>query len=138
MSESRGATQNCVERGVPVDAGARRMKIAAMVLLGLGISFYLMFALGEAASGEAGAAAHLLPALLLGALMYAAWKRPLAAGIILLILSVPLGLLYAYLAIGSVGVATGTAWSVQIVLPAWVAGGLLLAVGRRTRPLSPR
>lgn len=138
MFERRGATQDCVERGVPVNASARRMKIAAMVLLGLGIAFYLMLALGETASGEAGGAAHLLPALLLGALMYAAWKRPLAAGITVLVLSVPLGVLYAYLAIGSVGVATGIAWSVQIVLPAWVAGGLLLAVGRRTRPISPR
>lgn len=115
-------------------ARARRMKIAAMVLLGLGIAFYLMFALGETASGDVGGVAHLLPALLLGALMYVAWKRPLPAGIALLVLSVPLGVLYAYLAIGGVGVTTGIAWSLQIVLPAWVAAGLLVAVGRPTRP----
>lgn len=112
--------------------------MAAMVLLGLGIAFFLMFAVGETASGEAGGVVHLLPALLLGALMYVAWKRPLPAGVALLALSVPLGVLYVYLAISGVGVATGIAWSLQVVLPAWVTGGLLVAVGRRARPYLPR
>lgn len=111
-----------------MDEGARRAKIAALVLLGLGVVFYLMFTVGEIAGGDVSGIQHLPPALALVGLLWLAWKRPRGAGIVLLVLAVPLGI--AYLVVLVVR-DLPLVWAVQIALPPVVAGLLLLRAGRR-------
>ena len=77
-----------------MDEGARRAKIAALVLLGLGIAFSLLFTIGEMAGGDVAGIQHLPPAVVLVGLVWLAWKRPTVAGIVLLMLAVPLGTAY--------------------------------------------
>ena len=80
---------------------ARLAKIAALLLTGLGLGFFLLFAVGELVGGEISGVQHLPPAALLGALLWLGWKRPRTAGIImLLVLAVPLAVGFA------VGIAT--------------------------------
>lgn len=106
---------------------ARRSKLAALVLLGLGVAFYLMFAVGEAAGGDTGGVQHLPPAVILGALLWLGWKRPRTAGIVLLSLSVPLGAVYlAVLVVRDLPLP----WALGIVLPPVLTGWLLLRAGR--------
>lgn len=113
---------------------AQLAKIAALMLVGLGIAFFLIFALGELAGGEISGVQHLPPAALLGALLWLGWKRPHAAGIIVLLL------LAAPLIIGfAIGVATEGARSAEmwfallIPLVPIVIGGLFLWAGRVER-----
>ncbi len=66
---------------------ANGLKIAAEVPVALLVAFLLFMGIGETISGDpSGIIAHLLPALVVGVLMWFAWKRPLYAGIILVIL----------------------------------------------------
>ena len=111
-----------------VDAGAHRAKIAALVLLGLGVAFYLMFAVGETAGGDISGVQHFLPAAILIVLLRAAWKRPRAAGIALLALAVPLGIAYVTLLVVRDLPPT---WALIVVLPPVVTGLLLVRAGRR-------
>lgn len=113
---------------------ARLAKIAALMLVGLGIAFFLIFAVGELAGGETSGVQHLPPAALLGALLWLGWKRPRAAGIIvLLLLAAPLTFGFA------IGMATEDARSAEmwfallIPLVPIVTGGLFLWAGRGER-----
>lgn len=109
---------------------ARLEKLAALMLIGLGIGFFLIFAVGELAGGDIAGTQHFLPAVVLGALLWLGWKRPRRAGIVLLSLAVSLGALF--LVVSAVeGVRGGEAWvPVFIVLPPVVAGWLLVRAGR--------
>jgi peptidoglycan/LPS O-acetylase OafA/YrhL len=117
-------------KGVSVDTVARRKKVAALVLLGLGVAFYSMLAFGEMVGGDISGIQHLPPALTLGALSWVAWRRPLTAGIVLLVLAVPLGA--AYLAFLVVRELPLTLW-LFIALPPFVTGLLLVQAGRGER-----
>jgi len=111
-----------------VDAGARRSKITALVLLGFGIAFYLAFALGEMAGGDITGLQHLLPAAILALLLWVAWRRPRWAGIVLLMLTVPFdGAYIALLVIRHLPLV----WALVVALPPVVAGLLLVRAGRR-------
>ena len=113
-----------------MDVGARRAKIAALVLLGLGIAFYLLFTVGEMAGGDVAGVQHLPPVLVLVALLWLAWKRPTVAGIVLLVLAVPLGAAYVAVLVARDLPLT---WAVEIALPPIVTGLLLVWAGRRER-----
>jgi hypothetical protein len=113
-----------------MDAGARRTKIAALVLLGFGAAFYLTFAVGEMVGGDVGGLQHLPPAVLLAALMWPAWRRPHAAGIVLLALAVPLGAAYIVLLVVHDAPPT---WALFVVLPPVVTGLLLVRAARMQR-----
>ena len=113
-----------------MDEGAYRSKIVALVLLRLGVAFYLMFAVGEMAGGDITGIQHLPPALILGALFWLAWKRPHAAGVALLALAVPLGAAYVALLVMRNLPLT---WALWIVLPPVVTGVLLVRAGRLER-----
>lgn len=80
---------------------ARLAQIAALLLLGLGAAFFLLFAAAELAGGDVAGIQHLLPAAILGALIWLGWRRPRTTGVILLALAVPLGVAIV------VGVAVG-------------------------------
>lgn len=113
---------------------ARLAKIAALMLVGLGIAFFLIFAVGELAGGDVSGVQHLPPAALLGALLWLGWTRPRVAGIVVLLL------LAAPLTVGFVlGMATedarsGEMWfALLIPLVPIVTGGLFLWAGRGER-----
>lgn len=117
-----------------MDAGARRSKIAALVLLVLGVGFYLMFAVGEAVGGDISGVQHFLPAAVLAVLVWAAWNRPWTAGVVLLLLAVPLGAVYVAILV----VRNLPLWLWLVVaFPPILTGALLLRAGRdreRSRP----
>jgi peptidoglycan/LPS O-acetylase OafA/YrhL len=113
-----------------VDAGARRAKVAALVLLGLGVAFYLLFTVGEMASGDVSGIQHLPPVLVLAGLIWLAWRRPTTAGIVLLLLAVPLGVAYVVLLVVR---DLPLVWALQLALPPVLAGLLLLRAGRPGR-----
>ena len=119
-----------VAKGATVDEGARRAKIAALVLLGLGVAFYLMFAVGETAGGDITGVQHFPLAAILAVLLWVAWRRPLAAGIALLVLAVPFAA--AYIALLVVRHLPPT-WALVVALPPVVTGLLLVRAGRRSR-----
>lgn len=109
---------------------ARLAKIAALMLLGLGVGFFLMFAAAELAGGDIAGIQHLPPAAVLGALLGLGWKRPRTAGIVLLALAVPLGVAYV---VGAAveGVRPGELWvALSIPLVPVLTGWILLRAGR--------
>lgn len=110
-----------------MDEGARRSKIAALVLLGLGIAFYLLFAIGETSGGDISGVQHVPPAAILAMITWVAWKRPRTAGIVLLALAVPFA--GVYLALLVVRDLPPT-WALTVALPPIVTGLLLVHAGR--------
>ena len=110
-----------------MDAGAPRAKILALVLLGLGVAFYLSFAVGETVAGEISGVQHVLPAAILAALLGLARRRPLPAGIVLLVLAVPLAVAYVVILVVRDLPLT---WVFPVALPPVVAGLLLVRAGR--------
>lgn len=80
-------------RSTPYDLSAqtqpaRWLMRAALVLMGFYVAFWLFFGFGEIFSGDFSGASHLLPAVLIIFLMLLARRRPLEAGIVLVILGV--------------------------------------------------
>lgn len=67
---------------------ANVLKIIAEIPIALLIAFLLFMGMGEMAGGDFSGIGHLLPAVVFGALMWLAWKRPLYAGIILILLGI--------------------------------------------------
>ncbi len=111
-----------------MDHGAHRSKIAALLLLGLGVLFYLVFAVGEAAGGDVTGLQHLLPASVLAVLLWLGWRRPRRAGIVLLACAVPLAVAYVALLVVRDLPLT---WALVVALPPVVTGLLLVRAGRR-------
>lgn len=105
-------------------------KLVALVFLGLGVAFYLSFTVGEMASGDISAVQHLPPAVILAVLLLVSWRHPLAAGIVLLALAVPLGVAYVVLLVVRDLPLT---WALWIALPPVVTGLLLVLAGQRER-----
>ena len=67
---------------------ARRLMIAALIPLGLQVGIYLLFGLGEMASGDVSGAGHLLPAVGTLALALLSWRRPIEGGAALLVVGI--------------------------------------------------
>jgi hypothetical protein len=111
-----------------MDPRARRAKVAALVLLWLGVGFYLLFALGEVVGGDISGLQHLLPVATLAVLLWVAWRRPMPAGIALLALAVPLGVAHVVLLMVR---DLPLAFALVVVLPTVVTGLLLVRAGRR-------
>lgn len=102
------------------------------MLLGLGVGFFLIFAVAEMAEGDIAGIQHLLPAAVLGALLWMGWKRPRTVGIVLLALSVPLGA--AYVAAGLQSTRPGELWvNLWIPLVPVLTGLLFFWAGRGER-----
>ena len=96
-------------------------------LLGLGVVFFLLFAIGEIAAGDISGLQHLPPAIVLGALIWLGWRRPRTAGLALLAIAVPLGIAYLVVLVSR---ELPPFWAVPVALPPIVAGLLLLRAGR--------
>jgi len=114
-----------------MNAGAHRSKIAALVLLGLGMAFYLLFAVAEMAGGDVEGIQHLPPAVFLAVVAWIGWKHPRRAGIVLLALAVPFAVFYVTLLVVRDLPFT---WALIVALPPVVVGLLLLRAARA--PLS--
>jgi hypothetical protein len=106
------------------------MKLAGLVIAGLGSLFFLAMGIGEMAGGDLSGFQHLPPAALLGGLVYLGWRHPYAVGIVLVIISFALASLYAFTG-SDEPVGMRFSWAVQIALPPLVAGALLIAAARR-------
>ncbi len=108
------------------------MKVAGLVIVGLGSLFFSAMGVGEMIGGDLSGLQHLPPAALLGAFVYLGWRHPVAVGIVLVIIAFGLASLYAFAFFGSdESVGTRIAWALQVALPPLVAGVLLIAAARR-------
>ena len=67
---------------------ARWLLVAALIPLALQVVIFLLFGIGEMASGDLSGAGHLIPAVSSVILAFLAWKRPLEGGAALLIAGV--------------------------------------------------
>lgn len=112
-----------------LDKRGRRMKLAGLVIVGLGSLFFLAMGVGEMAGGDLSGFIHLPPAVVLGALVYLGRRHPFAVGMVLVIIAFGLASLYAIA--GDLALGLRIAWALQIALPPLVAAGLLLAASRR-------
>lgn len=65
---------------------ASRLMIVGLIPLGLQIAIFLLFGLGEMASGELSGAGHLLPAVATLVLVLLSWKRPIEGGAALFVI----------------------------------------------------
>ncbi len=65
---------------------ASRLMIVGLIPLGLQIAIFMLFGLGEMASGELSGAGHLLPAVATLVLMLLSWKRPIEGGAALFVI----------------------------------------------------
>lgn len=92
-------------------------------VLALGVPFYLLFAIGELWGGDASGTQHLIPAALCAGLLWVGMERPRAAGRTLLALAVAFAALAVVLLAGW---SVGPAWALFVVVPAALAGWLLV------------
>ena len=67
---------------------ARRLMIAGLILLGMQVAIFLLFGLGEMASGDISGAGHLLPVVGTLALALLSWRRPIEGGAALFVVGV--------------------------------------------------
>jgi len=98
---------------------------SALILMGIYAIFWLIFGIGEMISGDLSGVIHLIPAIMIVALMLLALRRPMEGGVVLAVLGV-LASVYYFAAI-----ARGWAFKVQAALvggvPYFVFGLLFLA-----------
>jgi hypothetical protein len=97
---------------------ARWLAVVALVPLGLQVAVYLVFGIGEMASGDWSGAGHLVPAIATGVLGFLCWKRPLEGGVALLLVGVITLLL-----------TSGGAAILIVAAPMLLSGALFLASG---------
>ena len=97
----------------------RWLGVAALVLLGAQVAFYLFFAFGEMFSGDLSGAGHLAPAAATALLAWLAWRRPLEGGIALLV--------------SGLGVALAVRGGAALLIMAapFLVAGVLLLIGAR-------
>jgi hypothetical protein len=92
--------------------------IAGLILLGLQVGVFLLFGIGEMASGDLSGAGHLLPAVATVVLAVLAWRRPVEGGVALVLIGV----------LARVGVSDITALLI-LAAPPIVSGLLFLLAG---------
>ena len=76
------------DRRVRNQPTVRRLMIAGLIPLGLQVAIFLLFGLGEMASGDLSGAGHLLPVVATLVLALLSWKRPFEGGAALLVVGV--------------------------------------------------
>ena len=116
-------------KGAVVNAGADRSKIAAFVLLWLGVGFYFTFAVGEVVGGDISGVQHLLPAAILVAVLWVSRRSPRRAGIVLLVLAVPFSIGYVALLVVRDLPLT---WALVVSVPPVVTALLLARAGKES------
>jgi len=103
---------------------ANGLKLAAEIPVGLLVVFLLFMGIGETLGGDpSGIVAHVIPAAVFGLLMWLAWKRPLYAGIALVLLGI--------LALVNFGIKDAAPLLIM-VMPLLLAGLLLLLAAWKT------
>ena len=115
---------------------AHWLRIAGLIPLGLQVLIYLVFGIGEMASGELGGAMHLLEAIVIALLGMLAWMRPLEGGIALFVCGAlsRIGFIVALVASGSLPEGAVISSSVIITaVPQIVSGVLFFIAGSLSR-----
>jgi hypothetical protein len=115
---------------------AHWLRIAGLIPLGLQVLIYLVFGIGEMASGELGGAMHLLEAIVIALLGMLAWMRPLEGGIALFVCGTfsAIGFIVALVASGPLPEGAVISSSVIITaVPQIVSGVLFFIAGMLAR-----
>ena len=107
----------------------KALKRVAIALLIIPLGILLLFTFGEVFSGDISGLQHLIQAIPLLLLAYLAYKKPLIAGIILLVISLALGILYSV-------IVSFTFQAILIVeailfLPPFISGLLFILSSKR-------
>lgn len=105
---------------LPQPSDPRRMRLAAMTLLGVPVGLLLLMGFGEMGGGDISGIQHIPEAAVLLALMWAAWRFPWRAGEVLIAGSMLLFGAWLLLVV-SQGNGNNPAW-------AWTVAGLILFV----------
>lgn len=114
----------------------RRPAILALALLAMPIGFLMLFTIGEVAAGDASGAVHAITALPLVILAIAAFRWPLPAGAILLVVGGAIAIAYLLPAEGRT-LPIETVVIVESILLVPVLAGLILVVGSRSSRRDP-
>ena len=113
------------DRARLADPHARRWRRLALWLLGLYGAFQVYMGVGEMIGGDYSGFIHLIPAALLGGLIFLASKRPRETGIALLLIG---GLMSLYFAVAIHDDALARVVAVAVGGLPWVVAGVLLLV----------
>ena len=110
----------------PITTAVRALLMAGLVPLVLQVAIYLLFGIGEMASGDLSGAGHLLPAVATALLAVLSWKQPLEGACALFI----------------VGIVTcieipQTVAIVIMATPQFISGFLFLLAGWTLRGMKP-
>ena len=112
------------------------LRIAGLIPLGLQVLIYLVFGIGEMASGELGGAMHLLAGIVIALLGMLAWMRPLEGGIALLLCGALVAIGFIIVLVASGPRPEGAVISPSAVItavPQIVSGVLFLIAGLLAR-----
>jgi hypothetical protein len=109
--------------------GRSRFKVIGLALLLVPLGFLALFMMGELAGGDVGGLSHLLQALPLLLVAAAAWRWPVRAGAVLVV--VGLGVLVIYAILASSRFEIGTIALVEAILAVPVVSGVLLMLAGR-------
>jgi hypothetical protein len=115
---------------------ARWLRVAGLIPLALQIGIYLLFGIGEMASGDLSGAGHLLPAAVAALLAVLAWLRPLQGGIALLAAAALYAIVFAGGAFASGPPPPGAAFSPALLIttvPQLLSGILFTIAGMLSR-----
>lgn len=108
---------------------AKTLKIIGLLPVGLLLLVYLVFGIGEAASGDVGGWMHLVQFAIVGVAIWLCWKYPLWGGILLLAMALFRVLaLIPELFLRPPGSIWNSSLFVLILIPA-ISGGLFLYAG---------
>jgi hypothetical protein len=110
----------------------------ALTILTLYGAFFLAFGVGEIAGGEPSGVIHLVPALLIYALVYLCWRRPFEGGITLMVVAIISGVWV--IPVNLANSAGNNFYGLIGFLPSFAAGFILLIawlIANRIRPSHP-
>jgi len=115
---------------------AHWLRIAGLIPLGLQVLIYLVFGIGEMASGELGGAMHLLEAIVIALLGMLAWMRPLEGGIALFVCGALSAIGFTVALVASGPLPEGAVISSSVIItavPQIVSGVLFFIAGMLAR-----
>jgi hypothetical protein len=110
----------------------RKLKVAALVLLGLPAAVLVLFLAGETVGGDATGLQHLVQLAPLAILGGVAWRYPRAGGLALIVIGLVLAVLYPWV-FGGFPLSTVVLVEMLLFAPPIVAGLLFVAAGTHER-----
>jgi hypothetical protein len=116
-------------------SGRARLKVIGLALLVVPLGFLAMFMVGETVGGDVSGLSHGLQALPLLVLAAVAWRWPLPAGAVLVVVGLAIMVVYAILVGSRFDIGTIAIVEAIFAVPV-VSGALLMLAGRpgKSRP----